>query len=180
MGNVVTKVTYEGNGTINTFTVPCAYLSRAHIHVYINNVEITEGFSWATAYSLHFTNPPASGTVIRIERNTPVDESFISWKDGTIIVAGDLNAQGLQSLYIDQERREDVDLLRAFFSETEGTTEYENKMKEFNGLLTNSPISFGRFRVSADGDLLMEYFGSLTEDACVINDVGELVITIAE
>ena len=73
MGNVVTKVTYEGNGTINTFTVPCAYLSRAHIHVYINNVEITEGFTWATAYTLQFATPPASGEILTIERSTPID-----------------------------------------------------------------------------------------------------------
>lgn len=180
MGNVVTKATYEGNGTLNTFTIPFDYLSRTHVHVYINNVEITEGFTWATAYSLQFTTPPAIGAIIKIERNTPVDENFISWKDGTVIIAGDLNAQGLQGLYIDQERQKDIDLIRSYFLNDEGETVFKNNMAEFNNLLTNSPISFGRFRVSANGDLIMEYFGSIVKDDCAINTNGELVITVAD
>ena len=180
MGNVVTKVTYEGNGTINTFAVPCAYLSRTHIHVYINNVEITEGFTWATAYTLQFATPPASGEILTIERSTPIDESFISWKDGTIIVAGDLNAQGLQSLFIDQERQTIINVLQNFLTSTAEKTAFEENLADFSTLLKYSPVSFGQFRVSTDGDLILEYFGNLINDDCSINTDGELIITIED
>lgn len=53
-------------------------------------------------------------------------------------------------------------------------------MADFSTLLKYSPVSFGQFRVSIDGDLILEYFGNLINDDCSINTDGELIITIAE
>ena len=34
--------------------------------------------------------------------------------------------------------------------------------------------------ITANGDLIMEYFGSIVKDDCAINTNGELVITVAD
>lgn len=180
MTTIVTKITYEGNGTLALFGVPFEYLSRTHVHVYINNVEILTDFSWSTNYSIIFATPPVSGAVVTIQRITPMDESYVVWQDGTVIVADDLNAQGLQALFINQERQNDFDLLHTFLTSTSEKTAFEENLEDFSTLLKYSPVSFGSFRISADGDLLLDYYGSIATEEMTINDDGELILTVDE
>lgn len=54
-------------------------------------------------YSIRFATPPETGAQIVIKRETPQNEPWVVWKDGSVIVASELNAANLQSLYVLQE-----------------------------------------------------------------------------
>lgn len=53
-----------------------------------------------------FDTPPAIGVIITIKRETPFDEPWITWRDGTVLIADALNAQLLQVLFVLQENQE--------------------------------------------------------------------------
>ena len=52
-----------------------------------------------------FDTPPAIGVIITIKRETPFDEPWITWRDGTVLIADDLNAQLTQVLFVLQENQ---------------------------------------------------------------------------
>ena len=60
------------------------------------------------------TSAPASGTLIKIKRITPYDEAWVTWQDGSVLLADDLNAQAMHVLFLLQENNTDIDTLKLF------------------------------------------------------------------
>ena len=102
--SITTRISYTADGISNIYTVPFDYLSRSHVFMKINGVE--SEFTWLTAYTVQPAIMPVSGTVIEIYRNTPYEEQFVSWSDGTVLFSADLNAQALQTLFVLQENEQ--------------------------------------------------------------------------
>ena len=55
MANVITSVTYTADGSTSIYAVPFDYLSKTHVHIYINDVETT-AYTYLTDYSVKFTS----------------------------------------------------------------------------------------------------------------------------
>ena len=100
---VITKTTYTADGATDIYNVPFEYLSKAHVIVTADGK--TEPYEWLTDHSIKFETPPQAGALIIIERQTPYDEAFVTWTDGSVMIANDLNAQQLQSLFVLQENK---------------------------------------------------------------------------
>ena len=100
---VITKTTYTADGTTDIYNVPFEYLSKAHVIVTADGE--AADYEWLSDHAVKFDTPPQAGALIIIERQTPYDEAFVTWTDGSVMVADDLNAQQLQSLFVLQENR---------------------------------------------------------------------------
>ena len=111
---------YTGDGIAKDFSVPFPYLLRAHVHVYLDTTELTEGtdFTWTSDTQIQLTTapqalvpgvPPAPDTpaeVLTVQRITPEDDQIVQWQDGSYIIAEDLNESDLQWLYLIQEHHD--------------------------------------------------------------------------
>lgn len=93
---------YTGNGATQQYAVPFSYISTAHISAFVDGVEDTT-FTWVNASLIQLTAIPANGTLVRIQRITPVTPltTFVS---GSTLGRDDLNRIVLQALYVVQER----------------------------------------------------------------------------
>lgn len=82
------------------FSIP--YLSRDHIHVYINGEETT---SWAflMAQVVRLDSGAALNDTVRVRRITPIDEPIVDYNNGSLLGEAQLDASALQSLYTAQE-----------------------------------------------------------------------------
>ena len=103
--------------------MPFPYLLRAHVHVYLDQKELSDGadFVWTSDTQIRLTTPPqgpvtgASPTpaeVLTVRRITPEDDQIVQWKDGSYIIAEDLNESDLQWLYLIQEHHDQLMLLQ--------------------------------------------------------------------
>lgn len=98
---VIAEIRYIGDGRTTTFSVPFEYLSKSHIRVTVDDVVIP--FTWLTAHSIQLTTAPALNTVVLVKRNTPYNELWVQWRDGSVLFANELMAQNHQLLFIMQE-----------------------------------------------------------------------------
>lgn len=99
--SVTTQVAYTADGTTLNYTIPFEYLSRSHVKVTVDGVAVE--YDFGTAYTIILAAVPLAGSKIKIYRQTPFDQPFITWTDGTVMLADDLNAQLLQVLFVLQE-----------------------------------------------------------------------------
>jgi hypothetical protein len=113
---------YTGNGIARDFSVPFPYLQRAHVHLYLDSKELTEGtdYVWTSGTQVQLTvapQGPVTGTtpkpaeVLTVRRITPEDGQVVQWRDGSYIIADDLNESDLQWLYLIQEHHDQLVLL---------------------------------------------------------------------
>lgn len=98
------------NGTTNSFPWSDidGYLQLSHIKVYVNGT-----LQASTAYTLDAAtrtvafvpNAPASGSVVRVVRETPstVSGRVVDFTDGSVLTATDLDSASLQNLFLTQE-----------------------------------------------------------------------------
>lgn len=92
---------YQGDGSQQNFDVPCEYLSKSHISVKVDGVDVP--FVWIDTYRLFLTTPPAPGTVVEVRRTTPREDRLVTFTDGSTLVETDLNTSTLQSFFLAQE-----------------------------------------------------------------------------
>ena len=95
------------------FTFP--YIKEEHIEVYLNYSKITQG-SGSNQYQvitnvspkLIRLNTGISSANLRVEvkRNSSLDSALVDYADGSTLTANDLDTSVLQSLYIDQELKD--------------------------------------------------------------------------
>tara|TARA_R100000008_G_C3586843_1_gene173141 strand:- start:3662 stop:5650 length:1989 start_codon:yes stop_codon:yes gene_type:complete len=95
------------------FTFP--YIKEEHIEVYLNYNKITQG-SGSNQYQvitnvspkLIRLNTGISSANLRVEvkRNSSLDSALVDYADGSTLTANDLDTSVLQSLYIDQELKD--------------------------------------------------------------------------
>jgi hypothetical protein len=91
------------DGSTNILTIPFPYLQKAHVHIFIDGVEVTTG-SWSSPST--YTLPGAAGTYAGkaslVQRFTPVDEPVVVYGSGTV-GNSQLNTAELRTVYSLQE-----------------------------------------------------------------------------
>ena len=113
-----TFATYAGDGATNEWTVPFPYLSKDHVHVYVNDVEDLE-FTWLTGSMVAASVTPAAGSTVLVKRNTPRNALTVVIPNAGTLRGKDINTQSLQALYISEEAYDALaDVLRSNFSGT--------------------------------------------------------------
>ena len=95
------------------FTFP--YIKEEHIEVYLNYSKITQGSGSAQYQVITNVSPKlirlntglASANLrVEVRRNSSLGSPLVDYADGSTLTANDLDTSALQSLYIDQELRD--------------------------------------------------------------------------
>lgn len=98
-----TSVTYNGTGTQTHFDFPFDYLRKSFVHVSVNNALMNNTTDYTIdGRTVVFNNAPASGSVIRIYRETTTDR-LVVWADASVLKATDMTIQQVQQLHILEE-----------------------------------------------------------------------------
>ena len=96
-----------------TFTFP--YIKEEHIEVYLNYTKITQGSGSAQYQVITNVSPKlirlntgitSANLRVEIRRNSSLDTPLVDYADGSTLTANDLDTSALQSLYIDQELKD--------------------------------------------------------------------------
>ena len=96
-----------------TFTFP--YIKEEHIEVYLNYSKITQGSGSAQYQVITNVSPKlirlntgiASANLrVEVRRNSSLGTPLVDYADGSTLTANDLDTSALQSLYIDQELKD--------------------------------------------------------------------------
>lgn len=98
-------------GTQDTYTVPFPYLDSSHVKVSVNGVpQLVPGdYQWLTAGSIKFNKAPTGNLPILIARKTSPDNSLVTYNNGAVLTASDLNTAALQNFYRTQELQDALD-----------------------------------------------------------------------
>ena len=98
-----TSVTYNGTGTQTRFDFPFDYLRKSFVHVSVNNVLMNNATDYIIdGRTVVFNTAPASGSIIRIYRETSTDR-LVVWADASVLKAADMTIQQVQQLHILEE-----------------------------------------------------------------------------
>lgn len=109
----LSRVSYPADGTTDTFTVPFGYLSRTHVKVTVNGFPQVLPPIWTNPSTLQLQDGvPPDGALVEIYRQTPTT-ALVTFNDGALLPAGDLNLAETQSLYLAQELTDRLDVLVA-------------------------------------------------------------------
>lgn len=102
-----TVVVYPGDGVTRQFTVPFDYLNRTFVHVYLNDVEETQGTTWSFISStvIERSTAPLVGETLTIRRVTSTNR-IVDFKDASVLRSFDLNTSQLQVLHIAEEAKD--------------------------------------------------------------------------
>ncbi|MCS5737068.1 phage tail fiber domain-containing protein, partial [Herbiconiux daphne] len=112
---VTTIATYNLDGTTVDFTVPFEYLSRSFVVITVrsqltgtNQVLVQDtDYKWTSNTNIQLTSQPdAQFDEIEIKRVTSSIERIVTFQDGSIIRAADLNKAELQTMHIAEEARD--------------------------------------------------------------------------
>ena len=88
------------------------YLQQAHIHVFLST---DDGVTWteqarpadwdfdAQGTSVVLTSAIAAGEWVKVERNTPYEDRYITFQEGSLLTSDELNEGEDFSMYVDQE-----------------------------------------------------------------------------
>lgn len=98
-----TSVTYNGTGTQTRFDFPFDYLRKSFVCVSVNNALMNNTTDYTIdGRTVVFNTAPASGSVIRIYRETTTDR-LVVWADASVLKAADMTIQQVQQLHILEE-----------------------------------------------------------------------------
>lgn len=102
-----TVVVYPGDGVTRQFTVPFDYLNRTFVHVYLNNIEETQGTTWSfiSPTVIERSAAPLVGETLAIRRVTSTNR-IVDFKDASVLRSFDLNTSQLQVLHIAEEAKD--------------------------------------------------------------------------
>jgi hypothetical protein len=92
-------------GGQSTFTVPFPYLSVSDVQVSVNGIPqlIPTSYQWVTGGSITFSPALPEGAVVLITRQTSPDSMEVTFNNGAVLSASDLNTAALQCFYRTQE-----------------------------------------------------------------------------
>lgn len=106
------RVEYEvTNGTQTTYTFPFSYLRKKFVIVSILHSDATEtALEYGVDYtvnnlSVSLTTPAQVGEHIIIYRQTSTDK-IVTWNDGSILLARDMNTEDAQMLHLQEEQQD--------------------------------------------------------------------------
>lgn len=94
-------VTYTGNGVVTQFAVPFPYINQSDVSVQVNGT--TQAFTWANSTTIQLSVAPANGATVYIFRTTSIANASVTFADGSVLRAADLNSEFTQVLYSLQE-----------------------------------------------------------------------------
>lgn len=98
-----TSVTYNGTGTQTRFDFPFDYLRKSFVYVSVDNTLLDNTTDYTIdGRTVVFNTAPASGSVIRIYRETATDR-LVVWADASVLKAADMTIQQVQQLHILEE-----------------------------------------------------------------------------
>lgn len=92
---------YDGDGATAVFPVNMPYIAQAHIKVLVDGVETP--FEWLNTGAVRLEQAPATGSTVKIKRETPRDKSLVDFQNGTVFTESEIDLSTLQMLYIVQE-----------------------------------------------------------------------------
>ena len=98
---LATSITYTADGSQTNFSIPFDYLRPSFVHVFVNDAEVSEGFTISNRMVM-FDSAPAKDAVVHIYRNTPTTR-LVSWADASILKAIDMTIAEVQQLHILEE-----------------------------------------------------------------------------
>lgn len=106
------RVEYEvTDGTKTTYTFPFTYLRKKFVMVFILHSDATEtALEYGVDYtvnnlSVSLTTPAQVGEHIIIYRQTSTDK-IVTWNDGSILLARDMNTEDAQMLHLQEEQQD--------------------------------------------------------------------------
>ena len=100
----VTQNSYTADGSTSVFSFTFQYIKQADVKVSLDGVrQPTTAYSFPTATSVQLNAVPANGKVVRIFRETEIDDSRATFFPGSAIRAQDLNDNDEQKLFSLQE-----------------------------------------------------------------------------
>ena len=120
---------FDGDGSQTEFELTFDYIERDHVKVYRVAADesetqltvVTDGsalgdddYKWETDKKVKLGKAPASTEKCKVVRETPQDRQLVQWKDGSYIVAEDLNTSDKQFLYVEQEHDDRIETLEGF------------------------------------------------------------------
>ena len=100
----ITENTYTGDGVTVLFSFTFPYLVESDIKASLDGTPTT-AYTLANATTIQFNTAPANGVVIRIYRDTNVDDLPSTFFPGSAIKAEDLNNNFTQNNYSAQESK---------------------------------------------------------------------------
>ena len=118
--------TFNGDGSTTEFTLTFDFIQRDHVNVsridkttkVVTTLSVvTSGqptgdqYIWETDNRIKVGTPPTAAEDLLIVRDTPENAQIVVWKDGSYIVAEDLNTSDKQWLYNIQELEDQIDLI---------------------------------------------------------------------
>ncbi len=102
-----TSIVYPGlTGVQSTFSIPFEYLARHHVKVTLDGEPLETGVSFSGSFMLSITPAPVGD--LRIYRQTPSEGTINDFQDGSVLLADELNASFIQSIFISQEVQGDL------------------------------------------------------------------------
>ncbi len=99
-----TTVTYAATAGQDEFDLTFPYNDRSHVAASVAGV--SRSFTWVNSTRIKLSTPATSGQTVVIERNTSVEAPAVSFTDGSIFTAADLNKAVSQLLLNAQENTE--------------------------------------------------------------------------
>ncbi len=106
------NVQYTANGATTVFVVSFGYLQQSHITVTVDDI-VTTAYTFNGSGDIEFTVAPANGVVVSITRDSDITQKLVAYGDGSNLTEEDLNNDADQSIFLQQETRDQIDTINA-------------------------------------------------------------------
>lgn len=147
-----TVVVYNGDGVTRQFTVPFDYLNRTFVHVYLNNIEETQGTAWSfiSPTVIERTVAPGAGETLTIRRVTSPNR-IVDFKDASVLRSLDLNTSQLQALHIAEEAKDMI--VDTIGTDNNGNLDarWRRVVNVSNPVENGDALNFGTYKADLNG-----------------------------
>ena len=101
--NSNSRTQYVGNGATKQYLINFPYINVLHVNVLLGGVILgTNQWSFVSSTTIQLNVAPQNGLLLEIRRITPLT-SLVTFTNGAVLTADDLNLAALQNLYLIQE-----------------------------------------------------------------------------
>jgi len=101
--NSNSRTQYVGNGATKQYLINFPYINVLHVNVLLGGVILgTNQWSFVSSTTVQLNIAPQNGLLLEIRRITPLT-SLVTFTNGAVLTADDLNLAALQNLYLIQE-----------------------------------------------------------------------------
>ncbi len=94
-------VQYTGDGSTTNFSFSFPYLSKDHIHAYVDGTE--KSFDWNGSSTIILDPAPADGSTVEVRRITPADARVVNFQSASTLTEKSLDKAFNQDFYLVQE-----------------------------------------------------------------------------